>query len=131
MAAESVAPADDEEMDEAIATVIPETTSDEIVWENVTEDGLVKKCTKAATTLEPPLYPVDGMELKVHYTGTLPYVEGATEPFDCSRKRKTPFTFTLGHGTRARVRRVASRRFASARAVAAARAIHRRTPRAS
>ena len=70
----------------------------DISWENVTDDGLVKKATLRATSMKVPLYPVDGMELKVHYTGTLPYVEGADEPFDCSRKRKTPFTFTLGHG---------------------------------
>lgn len=70
----------------------------DVSWENVTDDGLVKKATLRATSMKVPLYPVDGMELKVHYTGTLPYVEGADEPFDCSRKRKTPFTFTLGHG---------------------------------
>ena len=47
----------------------------------------VRKCiTKEGTN--PKIYGA-GMEVVVHYTGTLP---GSTEPFDCSRKRGQPFT---------------------------------------
>ena len=48
----------------------------EISWENVTEDGLVKKSVITPTSMSVPLYPIENMELKaVSYTHlTLPTI---------------------------------------------------------
>jgi len=69
-----------------------------IVWTDVTEDGGVKVSTTMASTMATPMYPCDGMDLKVHYTGTIPGGDDPDTPFDCSRQRKTAFSFTLGEG---------------------------------
>ena len=62
-------------------------------WEEL-QQGVRKCVTKEGTN--PKVYATPGMEVCVHYTGTLP---GSTEPFDCSRKRGQPFTFELGAGS--------------------------------
>ena len=62
-------------------------------WEEL-QQGVRKCITKEGTN--PKVYAAPGMEVCVHYTGTLP---GSTEPFDCSRKRGQPFTFELGAGS--------------------------------
>ncbi len=62
-------------------------------WEEL-QQGVRKCITKEGTN--PKVYGAPGMEVCVHYTGTLP---GSTEPFDCSRKRGQPFTFELGAGS--------------------------------
>lgn len=85
----------DDEPVVAVEDDAPAPEETDLVWETLTDDGGVKKAT-TRKALGVPKYPDPGMELKVHYTGTVP---GEAEPFDCSRKRKTAFTFELGGGS--------------------------------
>mmetsp|Transcript_9996 Transcript_9996/g.30828 ORF Transcript_9996/g.30828 Transcript_9996/m.30828 type:complete len:565 (-) Transcript_9996:20-1714(-) len=85
----------DDEPVVAVEDDAPAPEETDLVWETLTDDGGVKKAT-TRKALGVPKYPDPGMELKVHYTGIVP---GEAEPFDCSRKRKTAFTFELGGGS--------------------------------